>query len=285
MRSSLVVSSRIIVECRCRYEGYTRSIGSKGEASEKIIGVALRELGAREKFVVATKVGMVVERDGKPEGGLSATHIHTECARSLARLQLDTIDIFYAHKPDPEVPLEETIGAFASLIADGKVRHWAVSNYDAEQLAQVLDLCDARGWPRPVMHQPAFSLINRGAEELLLPLCEAEGLAVAPYQIFQGGVLTGKYKAGVAPPAGSRATDSKWLAGKLEEGTLKKVALLERAATRHGLSLFDYVVRTSLKATGVTSLIVGCTKPEQLEAAVAALRGAPGFRSQGGAPQ
>ena len=114
---------------------------------------------AREGFVIATKVGMDVERDGRVEGGLSAAHIAAECERSLARLQLDTIDIYYAHKPDENgVPLKESIGAFASLIEQGKVRHWAVSNYEPEQLMEVLDICDGNNWPRPVMHQPSYSL-------------------------------------------------------------------------------------------------------------------------------
>ena len=257
------------------YEGYTRSVGSAGEAAEKIIGVALRSLGVpREAVVVATKVGMLVERDGLPEGGLSAKHIHTECARSLARLQLDCIDIYYAHKPDEDgVPLTETIGAFAELIAQRKVKHWAVSNFEPSQLVEVLELCDANSWPRPVMHQPAYSLLNRGAEEDLLPLCQAEGIAVAPYQIYQGGLLTGKYRAGAAPPVGSRATESQWLSGKLEHSALEKVALFERVAAQEGMGLLEYVVRRTAATAGITSLIVGATKVSQIEAAVAALGG------------
>ena len=237
-------TSSYYVRQHCRYEGYTRSVGSKGEASEIIIGNALRTLGsaARADLVLATKVGMLVERDGAPQGGLSAQHIHEECARSLTRLGVDCIDIYYAHKPDEDgVPLAETCGAFAELIAAGKVKHWAVSNFEAPQLMEVLATCDAQGWPRPVMHQPAFSLLNRDAEEELLPLCQAEGLAVAPYQVYQGGLLTGKYKAGAAPPPGSRATESSWLDEKIDDATLAKVGVFERIAAREGLSLFDYV--------------------------------------------
>ena len=143
---------------RKRYEGYTRSPGSKGEASENIIGNAIRTLGpgTREKLVIATKVGMLVDRDGNPEGGLSAAHIQKECARSLARLGVSCIDIYYAHKPDEDgVPLTESIGAFAQLISEGKIKHWAVSNFDPALLSQVLEVCDAHAWPRPVMHQPS----------------------------------------------------------------------------------------------------------------------------------
>ena len=96
-------------------------------------------------------------------------------------MQVDTIDLYYAHKPDEHgVPLEETIGAFASLIEQGKILHWAVSNFDTEQLVDVLNVCDRRGWPRPVMIQPRYSLLDREAESLLIPLAEAEGIAVCP---------------------------------------------------------------------------------------------------------
>ena len=258
------------------YEGYTRSVGSRGEASEIIIGNALQALGpaAREGFVIATKVGMDVERDGQVEGGLSAAHIAAECERSLARLQLDTIDIYYAHKPDENgVPLKESIGAFASLIEQGKVRHWAVSNYEPEQLMEVLGICDANNWPRPVMHQPSYSLLNRAAEDELLPLCEAEGIAVAPYQVFEGGLLTGKYQAGEEVPSGSRAAESAWMDTKLSDDALKKVGVLSRVAARSGMPLSDYVLRRSAAVAGVTSLIVGVSRLEQLEAAVNALGG------------
>ena len=92
------------------------------------------------------------------------------------------IDLYYAHKPDEHgVPLEETVAAFASLINAGKVRHWAISNFDTDQMTNVLDVCDRGGWPRPVMIQPRYSLLDRESESLLIPLAEAEGIAVCPY--------------------------------------------------------------------------------------------------------
>lgn len=102
--------------------------------------------------------------------------------RLLGKLQqVDTIDLYYAHKPDEHgVPIEETVQAFASLIEQGKIRHWAVSNFDTQQLAELLDVCDRGGFPRPVMIQPRYSLLDRESEALLIPLAEAEGIAVCP---------------------------------------------------------------------------------------------------------
>jgi hypothetical protein len=104
-------------------------------------------------------------------------------------------------------PLVDTHRARAprELIAEGSIRHWAVSNFDPLLLEEVLSLCDSGGWPRPVMHQPSFSLLDRGAENELLPLCQAEGIAVAAYQVYAGGLLTGKYK--VAAPVRVRHRD------------------------------------------------------------------------------
>ena len=249
------------------YEGYTRYIGSTGGAAEEILGKALR--GRRDEAVVATKVGMKIGPDAEDEG-LSRAHIRRECERSLQRLGTERIDLYYMHKPDPETPLEESIGAFHELVQSGKVRHWGVSNFDAEQTRQVLAACDREHWPRPVAHQAPYSLLKRDIEADLLPLCRAEGIAVVPYQVLQGGLLTGKYRSAI--PAGSRGAEKpEWLPLLADESISNELEELASRARNDGVDLFEYTLRTTAAIPGMTSIILGVKRPEQLDAAVRAL--------------
>lgn len=251
------------------YEGYARSVGSPGGVAESILGKALR--GHRDRVVVATKVGMKIGPNPDDEG-LSRAHVVRECDRSLQRLQTDRIDLYYMHTPDPATELAESIGAFAALIHAGKVRYWGLSNFDTRQVRQVLQLCDSGRLPRPVAHQPAYSLLKRDVEADLLPLCLQEGLAVVPYQVLQGGLLTGKYRADAPPPPGSRAAEKpEWLPQVEDPDVMAAVQQLTLKATQGGVSLLDYTLRTTLAVPGITSIILGVKRVEQLEAAVRAL--------------
>ena len=128
------------------YEGYSRYLGSPGGVSEEILGKALK--GKREQVVLATKVGMKIG-PGDGDQGLSRTHVLREIDRSLFRLQCDYVDLYYMHKPDPATPLAESIQAFNEIIDAGKARHWAISNFSAEQITNLLKICDENGWRRP----------------------------------------------------------------------------------------------------------------------------------------
>jgi len=251
------------------YEGYARYVGSPGGAAEQILGKALA--GRRDRAVLATKVGMKIG-PGDDDEGLSPTHIRRECDRSLRRLDTDWIDLYYMHKPDEGTPVAESVEAFAGLVRAGKVRHWGLSNFDAAQVRQVLDVCDRSGWPRPVAHQPAYSLLKRGIEGDLLPLCRQEGLAVFPYQVLQGGLLTGKYTDPTAPPEGSRAAEKpEWLPLLGDAAVMAQLRRLGAQAAEEGLDLYDYALRTIARAPGITSIIVGVKRPEQLRRALDAL--------------
>jgi aryl-alcohol dehydrogenase-like predicted oxidoreductase len=250
------------------YEGYTRVLGSAGGVAEEILGAALAD--RRDRAVLATKVGHPI---GPEEGdkGLSRNHILRECERSLARLKTDWVDLYYMHAPCPDTPIQESIATFMELIDAGKVRHWGISNFDAAQTLEVFEACDAGGWTRPVVHQPAYSLLKREIETDLLPLCAREKVAVVPYQVLQGGLLTGKY-ANAQVPAGSRAAEKpEWLPLLQEEAVRQQIAALQDEAEERGLSLFDHVIRTTVDKQAVTSIILGVKRPEQLDAAIKAL--------------
>ena len=251
------------------YEGYCRFVGSAGGVAESIVGSAVA--GCRARAIIATKVGNAVGPTAA-DRGLGRERLLAACDRSLARLQTDWIDLYYMHRPDPDTPLEESIGAFADLIRAGKVRHWGLSNFDAAQTRQVLAACDGHGWPRPVAQQPPYSLLNRGIEADLLPLCRSEGIAVIPYQVLQGGLLTGKYRDPSAPPAGSRGAEKpEWLpALKDAEIQLELARLAEHAAAAR-LGLLEYAIRSTLAVPAIASIVLGVKNVEQLAQAVRAL--------------
>jgi aryl-alcohol dehydrogenase-like predicted oxidoreductase len=181
------------------YEGYARYLGSPGGVAEEILGKALAD--RRDRVVLATKVGMPVGSESEDRGSSPAA-IRKQLDLSLKRLATDFVDIYYLHKPDVHnTPPVEIIGALNEAILAGKIRHYGVSNYSAEQLVELLRAADENGLPRPVIHQPPYSLLKPDVEKDLLPLCAKEGIAVACYQVFQGGLLTGKYHRGQEPPA------------------------------------------------------------------------------------
>lgn len=250
------------------YEGYARQIGSAGGVAEAILGKALA--GHRQQVVLATKVGMIV--GAAPEdGGTSPAAIRTQLDRSLARLATDYVDIYYLHTPDPKTPLADMLGALNEAILAGKVRHYGVSNYSAEQLADLLAVADANRLPRPVIHQPAYSLLERDIESDLLPLCCREQIALAPYRVLQGGLLTGKYHRRQPPPDGSRKIEqARWLWDFSDE-LFDRVEQLEAEAASRGRTLLEHALRWVLDQPGVVSAIVGLKRAEQLSAMMSAI--------------
>ena len=166
--------------------------GHAGGESEIIIGEWMKRSGNRNKIIVATKVGMDMG-DGKK--GLSKSHILRSAEDSLRRLQTDYIDLYQSHVDDPDTPLEETLGAYAELLKQGKVRAIGASNHKAERLAAALETSRKSGLPAYQTLQPNYSLIERAEyESNLEPVCEKEGLGVINYFPLAGGFLTGKYR-------------------------------------------------------------------------------------------
>ncbi|RAI58470.1 aldo/keto reductase [Roseicella frigidaeris] len=166
--------------------------GNQGGESESIIGEWLAARGNRSKVTIFTKVGMKM---GSGEEGLSPAWIRKEVEASLKRLRTDVIDLYQAHRDDPETPLEDTLGAFAELVKAGKVRAIGASNYTAPRLRQALETSARLGLPRYESLQPHYNLMERaGFEAELGPLCEKEGLGVINYYALASGFLSGKYR-------------------------------------------------------------------------------------------
>lgn len=172
---------------------YSRFIpGNQGGESEVILGKWMKARGNRDRVILATKAGMDM---GEGREGLSKAYLFKAVEDSLRRLQTDYIDLYQAHVDDPKTPLEETLGAFAELIRQGKVRVIGASNYSAERLDAALAVSNRLGLPAYQSLQPLYNLIDRTAYEAeLQPLCKAKGLGVIPYFALASGFLTGKYR-------------------------------------------------------------------------------------------
>ena len=244
------------------YEGYTRFLGSPGGKSEAYIGNAL--VGRRDKAVITTKVGNPVGDDSYSGTGLGRDHVLHQIDASLGRLRTDYVDIYEMHRDDPDTPLEESIATMAGLIEAGKVRHWGFSNFEPDDIHHMIALCDGNGWPRPVIAQPQLSWLVRDSEEAYIPACIEYDIAVTPYRTLQAGLLTGKYKRGQEAPAGSRGDESSWLDDPDDE-LWDRIEQFEREAVGASLTPTQYAVKWLLDRPGVTSVIVGCKRPDQLE--------------------
>jgi aryl-alcohol dehydrogenase-like predicted oxidoreductase len=239
---------------------YSRWVsGHQGGESEAIIGRWLRRRGRRDDVVIMTKVG-----NEMPGGkGLSAAWIKRAVEDSLQRLQTDHIDLYQAHRDDPDTPLTETLGAFADLINAGKVRAIGASNYSATRLAEALAVSDANRLPRFVSLQPHYNLVERADyESSLESVCKQNGLGVIPYYGLAGGFLTGKYrsKADLGKSAARGGSVAKYLDGK----GLKVLAALDAVAAAAKATPAQVALAWLMARPGITAPIASASKPEQL---------------------
>jgi len=230
--------------------------GHRGGESESMIGAWLKARGARDKILIATKVGMM-------PGGLKPDRIRDAAQGSLDRLATDTIDLYFAHKDDPDVPLDEVLGAFAELVDAGMVRAIGASNYSADRLAEALRVSDANGLPRYTAVQPELNLLDRGQYEgALQKLCIAEGLGVVTYFSLASGYLSGKYRTSDdlgKSPRGARV--GRYLEGK---GPMVLTAM-EAIAAETGATLSQIALAWVAAQPGVTAPIASATTVEQLD--------------------
>ncbi len=235
--------------------------------TEEIVGAWLQ--GQRDRFVLATKCRMRVGY-GHNDEGLSRRHIMLAVEHSLRRLKTDYIDLYQAHSPDPETPLEETVRAFDDLVRQGKVRYIGVSNYPAWQVALGLGISQRGNLAPFVSVQPRYNLLYREIETELLPLCQDQGLGVIAYNPLAGGLLTGKYRDQPEPLEGTRfALGGK--TGKLYRDRYWHQAQFEAVNQLHNFfearmkPLLQVALSWVLSQPAITCAIVGASKPEQLD--------------------
>jgi aryl-alcohol dehydrogenase-like predicted oxidoreductase len=239
-----------------------RGSGGAGE-SERIIGRWIAARGNRDRLVIATKVGMSPELPG-----LSAPTIARAIDASLARLGIEHVDLYYAHKDDPQTPLAETLGAFAELIDAGKIRHAAASNYSAERLREVLDVGSHAGMASYVALQPEYNLVERDYERELAGVCEREGLACIPYFGLARGFLTGKYRRDSAPVDSARAASVQ--ESYTNDRGFAVLDALDEVAGAHGNSPAAVALAWLLAQPTVLAPIASATSTDQLTQLMAA---------------
>lgn len=242
-----------------------------GEA-EKIVGEALNRY-PRESYVLATKAFWPMG-DGPNDRGLSRKHIIEQVNQSLKRLNHDYIDIFYCHRYDPETPLEETLRAIDDLIRQGKILYAGVSEWTAYQIVEGLRVQDKYLLDRLVVNQPIYNMFNRYIEDSVVPTVLENGMGLVVFSPLAQGLLTGKYRKGQAIPQGSRAVDPKsntYLKDSLTEENLEKVEKLMVIAEELGVSMSQLALAWVLHQPGITSALIGASKPEQVEENVKAV--------------
>ena len=238
-----------------------------GTRAETVLGKALKGI-RRESYELFTKVYWPTGT-GKNDRGLSRKHIMESCHASLKRLNVDHIDLYQMHRFDFETPLEESLQAFEDLVRQGKVNYIGFSEWTAAQISAALKIQDARGYSRFVSSQPQYSALWRVIEAEVVPLSRKEGIGQIVWSPIAQGVLTGKYKPGAKPPAGSRATDKKSGAGMISrwmrDEVLEAVQKLQPVADSVGLTLSQLAIAWVLQNDNVSSAIMGATKPSQVK--------------------
>lgn len=241
--------------------------------SEEILGQILT--GRRQQVIVASKVFNKMG-EAPDQSGLSRAAINKAIDATLSRLNTDYLDIYYLHQPDCNTPLEETMEAMDALVRQGKVRYPATSNYSAWQICRLLWLCEREGWRPPLLSQPMYSLLARGIEQEYLPFTRSFGISSIVYNPLAGGLLTGKHRTEAGPLAGSRFDGNKMYQDRYwHEANFQAVEELARIAAGGGRSLVELSLAWVLQQPGVTSILLGASRMEQLEENLRASNGKP----------
>jgi len=241
--------------------------------TEAIIGRWMKDKGNRDQLLIATKCFAPTHR-GPNSWGLSRQHIMESVEASLTRLGTDRIDLYQAHGFDPNTPIEETLRAFEDLVTSGRVRYVGCSNYPAWRLGEALRAAERLGLTGYVSVQPRYNVLYRDIEVELLPLCNDQGLGVIVYNPLAGGFLSGKYRPGQAVEAGTRfalgTAAQRYQARYWQDAQFEAVETLKAVVEGQGLNMVSVAVAWVLSQPGITSAIIGASRPEQLDANLAA---------------
>ncbi|HEV7165604.1 MAG TPA: aldo/keto reductase [Gammaproteobacteria bacterium] len=247
----------------------TANMYSKG-GSELLVGKALKDYAKREEVVIATKAYFPMREDANG-GGLSRKAIMTEIDASLTRLGTDYVDLYQIHRWDERTPIEETLEALHDVVKAGKARYIGASSMYAWQFSKALNLAERHGWTRFVSMQPHYNLLYREEEREMLPLCAAEGIGVIPWSPLARGRLARDWESRTATERARTDAYGKTLYSATEDADHKVVDAVGKLATARGVSHAQVALAWLLAKPAVTAPIVGATKPQHLEDAVAAL--------------
>ncbi len=244
----------------------TADVYNLGEA-EKSLAVAIKDLPRRDVFIGTKCFWPMGPSAGPNNRGLSRKHIFESVHGSLERLELDYVDLFQFHRHDPDTPVEESVRAVDDLIRQGKILYWGVSCWTGPQIEEACRVAKEWGCCLPVSNQPPYNMLNREIEAEVIPTSERLGLGQVVFSPLAQGVLTGKYKPGEPPPAGTRAADpnsNSFMADKMEDSVLERVSRLGPIAREAGLTMSQLALAWCLRQKNLSSVIVGATSLEQL---------------------
>ncbi len=230
--------------------------------SETFLGGALR--GRRDEFVLATKFGMVAKEGTGIVGGARPEYVRTALEASLRRLRTDRVDLYQLHRPAPDVPIADTLGALAEAVADGLVREIGCSNFTAAQLAEAEGVAAQHGWPRFASVQNEYSMLHREPEAEVLPACARLGVAFLPFFPLFSGILTGKYRKGQPMPQGTRVTGTQRWEQHLTPDLFELIEELVAFSAERGKELVDLAFAWLLADQNVASVIAGATSAAQV---------------------
>jgi aryl-alcohol dehydrogenase-like predicted oxidoreductase len=248
----------------------TANVYGRG-AAEEVTGRALKAF-RRDDYILATKVYFPMG-EGPNDRGLSRKHIMEQCHASLRRLGVDYVDLYQCHRPDADTPIEETLRALDDLVTQGKALYIGVSMWPAELLDEAHRLQTKLNLDRIVSNQPEYSMLARDIEADVLAVCKQLGIGQVVYSPMAQGVLTGKYAPGDEPPAGTRAATPEgagFIARYLRNDVLSAVQGLRPIAEDLGITMAQVAIAWVLREPGVSSAIVGATRPEHVDDNVAA---------------
>jgi L-glyceraldehyde 3-phosphate reductase len=241
-----------------------------GSAEERVGRILHDDLAAhRDELIIATKAGYGMWPGPYGDWG-SRKYLLSSLDASLKRLKLEYVDIFYHHRPDPQTPLEETLGALDQAVKSGKALYAAVSSYRGGQTAKVAEVCAQHHLTRPILHQPVYSMFNRWIENELIPVAEAAGMGLMCFSPLAQGQLTDKYLNGI--PKDSRAGSASIFL-KPEAISEEKLAIIRKLnaiAQSRGQSLAQMALSWVLRHPQVTSVLIGASRPEQIKENVSA---------------
>ncbi|MDF3131259.1 aldo/keto reductase [Kiritimatiellaeota bacterium B1221] len=239
--------------------------GSAEERVGRILHEDLRDY--RDELIISSKAGYGMWQGPYGDGG-SRKYLIASCDQSLKRLQLEYVDIFYSHRPDPHTPIAETMGALDQLVRDGKTLYTGLSNYSPDQVEAALKACDEYGFCKPIIHQPRYNLLDRKVERQgLFNTLNAAGMGSICFSPLEGGILTGKYLD--ADPEDSRknsGSGGQFFRG-LDEDKHRIVSALNTLAENCGHNLTTFALAWTLRHGHCTSALIGASRPSQIEQA------------------
>jgi voltage-dependent potassium channel beta subunit len=245
---------------------------AEGQA-EIVMGAILKKSGwLRSSYLVSSKAFFGADGERPNQTGLSRKHLVEACHGALRRLQVDYLDLFFCHRPDPSVPILESCRAMHDLIVQGKVLYWGTSEWPAAQLAEAYRLCAQHNFHLPAMEQPQYNLFHRSnVERELAPLCREHGLGTTIWSPLASGLLTGKYNQGIPADSRLNVPNLAWLKARFTQQKLAVVPKFAAIAQELGTTLPRLGIAWCLKNENVSTVILGASKVGQLEENLGAL--------------